>query len=76
MRRARLLPLLAASLMLPGAALADSEVEQLKRLVKRLEQRVAELEKHEARIDKGLASDTLSELSISNTKGLKERFRE
>ncbi len=47
--------------MLPGAAFADSEVEQLKALVKRLEQRVQELEKRDARIEKSLETDTLSE---------------
>ena len=61
MARARLLPFLAASLMLPGAAFADSEVEQLKALVKRLEQRVQELENRDARIEKSLETDTLSE---------------
>jgi high affinity Mn2+ porin len=71
MSRARLLPWLAASLMLPSAALADTEVEQLKQLVKRLEQRVAELEKRDARIDKGLETDTLSENEPDLTARLK-----
>ncbi len=71
MARACLLPLLAASLMLPGVAFADTEVEQLKQLVKRLEQRVQELERRDARIDKGLETDTLSENEPELTARLK-----
>jgi len=71
MARACLLPFLAAALMLPGAALADSEIEQLKALVKRLEQRVQELEKRDALIDKGLETDTLSENEPDLTARLK-----
>jgi high affinity Mn2+ porin len=61
MGRALLLPCLVASLVLPGAALADTEVDELKRLVKRLEQRVEELERRDASIERSLESDTLSE---------------
>ncbi|MFZ1909722.1 MAG: carbohydrate porin [Burkholderiales bacterium] len=71
MARACLLPLLAASLMLPGVAFGDTEVEQLKQLVKRLEQRVQELERRDAHIDKGLDTDTLSENEPELTARLK-----
>ena len=71
MARACLLPRLVVSLMLPGVALADSEVDQLKQLVKRLEQRVEELEQRDARIEKGLETDTLSENEPEITTRLK-----
>jgi len=74
----RLLPWVAAALLLPASARADNEVDQLKALVQRLEQRVAELEKRDAelekrntRIDKGLESETLSENEPSLTARLK-----
>jgi high affinity Mn2+ porin len=67
----RMLPWVAAALLLPASARADSEVDQLKALVQRLERRVAELEKSNTRIEKSLETETLSEKEPSLTARLK-----
>lgn len=72
MKYARLLFLLIAPLLLlPRAALADSEVEQLKKLVKQLTKRVDELEKRDAQVENSLQTDTLSKNEPALTTRLK-----
>ena len=62
MRRTLLFPGLVASLVLSCPAVADTEVDELKRQLRRLEQRIVELEVREARIEKQGAHRTLGAL--------------